>query len=140
MYPMKLHEVLPIMINSSIYFYIEINKRLYSNEIILNRYELLYADLYKRLYTEFTNRFNTDEVYSISVLNDINPHYVTYNKLSSDNNILETLDAYIEDYLIRYRIPMHSDNVIMCMDIDVPFELGVNITYRWLKQIIDIYR
>lgn len=135
-----LYEILPNIINSIVSFYIEYNRQAYNNEIIIKHPELLYIDMYDRIHNEYTSRFNTDEVYEVSVLNGINPYHTTYNKLSDNNNILETLVTYIKEYLIRFKIPMSYDNLIISLDTDVPFEIGVDINFGWLKAIIDIYR
>lgn len=138
---MKLDKILPYIINTLISFYIEYYHRIYNNEIIINHTDLLYKDMYIRISNGYTQMFNTDDVYSINVLRDINPYYRTYNKLSYDDNILETLVTYLEDYIISYRVPINPRDVIISMDgYDVPFESSLNITIEWVKRIIDIYR
>lgn len=137
---MKLQDILPTIIDSIVCFYIEYNRRIYNNEIIIKHPELLYIDMYKRIYYGYTLKFHTDEVYEISILPCINPGHTTYNKLSDDNNILETLVTYIEEFLIRFRIPMSKDNIIISLDIDVPFEIGIDVDFGWIKSVIDIYR
>lgn len=137
---MKLQDILPTIIDSIVCFYIEYNRRIYNNEIIIKHPELLYIDMYKRIYYGYTLKFHTDEVYEISILPSINPIHTTYNKLSDDNNILETLVTYIEEFLIRFRIPMSKDNIIISLDIDVPFEIGIDVDFGWIKSVIDIYR
>ena len=137
---MHLQEILPNIINALVSFYIEYNRRIYNNEIIIKRPELLYIDMYDRIYNGYVNIFHSDEVHEVFILNSINPYHTTYNKLSDNNNILETLVAYVEDYLIRFRIPMSYDNLIISLDSDVPFEIGLDIDFGWLKAVIDIYR
>lgn len=137
---MKLQDILPTIIDSIVCFYIEYNRRIYNNEIIIKHPELLYIDMYKRIYYGYTLKFHTDEVYEISILPSINPAHTTYNKLSDDNNILETLVTYIEDFLIRFCIPMSKGNIIISLDIDVPFEIGIDVDFGWIKSVIDIYR
>lgn len=136
---MKLEEILPLLVNYLINFDIEYNRIMYNTEINIKRPDLLQIDLCNIIYKAYINRFGTDEVYEINILDSINPFHTTYNKLSCDDNILETLVAYLVDYIIRFRIPLSKENVIVSLDTDVPFELGLNIKLGWIKQFIDIY-
>ena len=137
---MKLKEILPDIINTIINFYITYNHIIHDDEVIIKHPELLYNDMYNRIYNEYVNTFNNDDVYTYHILNSINPYYRTYNKLSSDNNILETLVTYINDYLIYFNILISPLNVIIGFDSEVPFENGLDINFNWIKMIIDIYR
>ena len=94
---MHLQKILPNIINALVSFYIEYNRRIYNKEIIIKRPELLYIDMYDRIYNGYVNIFHSDEVYEVFILTSINPYHTTYNKLSDNNNILETLVAYIDD-------------------------------------------
>ena len=78
-------------------------------------------------------------LYSIELLYEPMPYWRTYNKLSEEDNILETLTTYV-DYLIEYQIRTDYSNTIITFNVDVPFEVGLKIEFGWIKQIIDIYR
>ena len=137
---MKLKDILPDIINTIINFYIVYNHIIHDDEVVIKHPELLYNDMYNRIYNEYVDTFNNDDVYTYHILNSINPYYRTYNKLSSDNNILETLVTYINDYLIYFNILISPLNVIIGFDSEVPFENGLDINFNWIKMIIDIYR
>ena len=137
---MKLTEILPTIIDNAISFYIEFNRIIYNREIIIKHPDLLYNDMYCRIYNEYMNIFETDDVYEVFILNDINPFYTTYNKLSCDNNILETLVTYINEWIIQYRIHFSYSNTIIGLSNDIPFDNSLCLSYRWIKSIIDIYR
>ena len=137
---MKLKEILPDIINSIINFYIMYNHIIHDDEVVIKHPELLYNDMYNRIYNAYVYTFNNDDVYTYHILNSINPYHRTYNKLSSDNNILETLVTYINDYLIYFNILLSPLNVIIGFDSEIPFENGLDINFNWIKMIIDIYR
>lgn len=109
---------------------------MFNKEIIIKHPDLLYNDLYSRIYNAWDPNI---EIFSIDVLYDPIPCWRTYNKLSEEDNILETLTAYV-DYLIDYQIRMDYSNIIITFNVDVPFEIGLQIRFGWIKQLIDIYR
>lgn len=137
---MKIQEALQFIIPSIIEFYKAYYRIRYNSHIEIKHANELYNDMYDRMYNGFVTSFSTDEVHDVEILNDINPYHATYNKLSCDNNILETLVTYVEDYLIRFRISMSYDNIIVVLNNDIPFDNGLVISYGWIKSIIDIYR
>ena len=49
---MKLTEILPTIIDNAISFYIEFNRIIYNREIIIKHPDLLYNDMYCRIYNE----------------------------------------------------------------------------------------
>ena len=137
---MKIQEALQFIIPSIIEFYKTYYRIRYNSHIEIKHVNELYNDMYDRMYNGFVTLFSSDEIYEVGILNDINPYHTTYNKLSCDDNILETLVTYVEDYLIRFRISMSYDNIIVVLNNDIPFDNGLVISYGWIKSIIDIYR
>lgn len=136
MLSMNINDVLPSIINAIIYFYKYYNLKMFNKEIIIKHPDLLYNDLYSRIYNAWDPNI---EIYSIELLYEPNPYWRTYNKLSEEDNILETLTTYV-DYLIEYQIRTDYSNAIITFNVDVPFEVGLKIGFGWIKQIIDIYR
>lgn len=135
----NLQDALPLIIKSIILFYKEYKKTIFNDDVVIKHVDELYYDMYNRIYNECVNVFKNDSIYEIGILYEINPNHITYNKLSCDNNILETLSAYI-DWLIEYNIFISYDTTIISLSCDIPFEVSVNITYGWIKSIINIYR
>jgi hypothetical protein len=133
---MNINDVLPSIINAIIYFYKYYNLKMFNKEIIIKHPDLLYNDLYSRIYNAWDPNI---EIYSIELLYEPIPYWRTYNKLSEEDNILETLTTYV-DYLIDYQIRTDYSNTIITFNVDVPFEVGLKIGFGWIKQIIDIYR
>jgi hypothetical protein len=133
---MNINDVLPSIINAIIYFYKYYNLKMFNKEIIIKHPDLLYNDLYSRIYNAWDPNI---EIYSIELLYEPMPYWRTYNKLSEEDNILETLTTYV-DYLIEYQIRTDCSNTIITFNVDVPFEVGLKIGFGWIKQIIDIYR
>ena len=133
---MNINDVLPSIINAIIYFYKYYNLKMFNKEIIIKHPDLLYNDLYSRIYNAWDPKI---EIYSIELLYEPIPYWRTYNKLSEEDNILETLATYV-DYLIDYQIRTDYSNTIITFNVDVPFEVGLKIEFGWIKQIIDIYR
>ena len=133
---MNINDVLPSIINAIIYFYKYYNLKMFNKEIIIKYPDLLYNDLYSRIYNAWDQNI---EIYSIELLYEPIPYWRTYNKLSEEDNILETLATYV-DYLIDYQIRTDYSNTIITFNVDVPFEVGLKIGFGWIKQIIDIYR
>lgn len=133
---MNINDVLPSIINAIIYFYKYYNLKMFNKEIIIKHPDLLYNDLYSRIYNAWDPNI---EIYSIELLYEPMPYWRTYNKLSEEDNILETLTTYV-DYLIEYQIRTDYSNTIITFNVDVPFEVGLKIEFGWIKQIIDIYR
>lgn len=133
---MNINDVLPSIINAIIYFYKYYNLKMFNKEIIIKHPDLLYNDLYSRIYNAWDPNI---EIYSIELLYEPMPYWRTYNKLSEEDNILETLTTYV-DYLIEYQIRTDYSNTIITFNVDVPFEVGLKIGFGWIKQIIDIYR
>lgn len=133
---MNINDVLPSIINAIIYFYKYYNLKMFNKEIIIKHPDLLYNDLYSRIYNTWDPNI---EIYSIELLYEPIPYWRTYNKLSEEDNILETLTTYV-DYLIDYQIRTDYSNTIITFNVDVPFEVGLKIGFGWIKQIIDIYR
>lgn len=136
MLSMNINDVLPSIINAIIYFYKYYNLKMFNKEIIIKHPDLLYNDLYSRIYNAWDPNI---EIYSIELLYEPMPYWRTYNKLSEEDNILETLTTYV-DYLIEYQIRTDYSNTIITFNVDVPFEVGLKIGFGWIKQIIDIYR
>lgn len=136
MLSMNINDVLPSIINAIIYFYKYYNLKMFNKEIIIKHPDLLYNDLYSRIYNAWDPNI---EIYSIELLYEPIPYWRTYNKLSEEDNILETLTTYV-DYLIDYQIRTDYSNTIITFNVDVPFEVGLKIGFGWIKQIIDIYR
>jgi hypothetical protein len=133
---MNINDVSPSIINAIIYFYKYYNLKMFNKEIIIKHPDLLYNDLYSRIYNAWDPNI---EIYSIELLYEPIPYWRTYNKLSEEDNILETLATYV-DYLIDYQIRTDYSNTIITFNVDVPFEVGLKIGFGWIKQIIDIYR
>ena len=133
---MNINDVLPSIRNAIIYFYKYYNLKMFNKEIIIKHPDLLYNDLYSRIYNAWDPNI---EIYSIELLYEPMPYWRTYNKLSEEDNILETLTTYV-DYLIEYQIRTDYSNTIITFNVDVPFEVGLKIEFGWIKQIIDIYR
>lgn len=136
MLSMNINDVLPSIINAIIYFYKYYNLKMFNKEIIIKHPDLLYNDLYSRIYNAWDPNI---EIYSIELLYEPIPYWRTYNKLSEEDNILETLTTYV-DYLIDYQIRTDYSNTMITFNVDVPFEVGLKIGFGWIKQIIDIYR
>ena len=135
----NIKDALPLIIKTIISFYTMYRKAVFEEDVVIKHMEELYIDMSNRIYNEYLNIFHTEELYEIEILYEPNPYHITYNKLSCDSNILETLSAYI-NYLTLYAVRMSYDNVIVGLDCDIPFELPLNITYGWIKNIIDIYK
>lgn len=135
----NIKEALPLIINTLIQFHIMYRKAIFDEDVIIKLIDELYIDMSNRIYNEYVNIFHTEELYEIKILYEPNPCCVTYNKLSCDDNILETLSAYIDD-IVCNKNKMSYNNIIMSLDCDIPFELPLDITYGWIKTIIDIYK
>ena len=136
---MNIKDILPTVIDAIIYFYTYYNLKMFNKEIIIKHPDVLYNELYNTLYTAYVQFNNSEEVYSIELLYEPSPYWRTYNKLSKENNILETLATYVDD-LIPYQVMYMNDNVIISLHNDIPFENGIYLKYGWIKNTIDIYR
>lgn len=135
---MNINHILPRVINAIIDFYIMYYNKIYNVNIVIKHRNELYIDMYNRIYNEYVNMFESEDVYSVDVLYESNPDHETYNKLSDDINILETLATYVDD-LIYFNIPFSPFNVIITLNSEIPFEFGLNISFEWINAILDIY-
>lgn len=136
---MNIKDMLPIIIDAIIYFYKYYNLKIFNKEMIIKHSDLLYNELYNVIYSAYVELNESEDVYSIDVLYEPNPYRRTYNKLSIENNILETLTTYVDE-LIPYQIRFMYNNVIISLNTDIPFEKGICLNYGWIKNVIDIYR
>ena len=135
---MNINHILPRIINAIIDFYIMYYNKICNVNIVIKHRNELYIDMYNRIYNEYVNMFESEDVYSVDILYESNPDHETYNKLSDDINILETLATYVDD-LIYFNIPFSPFNVIITLNSEIPFELGLNISFEWINAILDIY-